>query len=38
MASHPFWDWIRTQPRHRREELLGLFLQVQVQLLGLEVK
>ena len=30
MASHVFWDWVRLQPLQRREELLSLFLQVQL--------
>ena len=30
MEPHVFWDWVRLQPLQRREELLGLFLQVQL--------
>jgi len=30
MAPYVFWDWVQLQPLHRREELLSLFLQVQL--------
>lgn len=30
MDHHVFWDWVRLQPLQRREELLSLFLQVQL--------
>ena len=30
MEPHVFWDWVRLQPLQRREELLSLFLQVQL--------
>ena len=33
MAGHPFWDWVRSQPFERRQELLGMLLRVKVQLL-----
>ena len=32
MAPHVFWDGVRLQPLHRREELLSLFLQVQLMI------
>ena len=30
MAPHVFWDGVRLQPLQRRDELLSLFLQVQL--------
>ena len=37
-TGHPFWDWVRAQPKHRRQRLLGLLLQVKVQLVIQGVK
>jgi len=31
MTGHPFWDWLRAQPRKRRMELLGIYLEVRMQ-------
>ena len=33
-TGHPFWDWIRQQPLKRREQLLGMFLEVQLLVQG----